>query len=127
MSFIQSAGVKPPLPEMPAAPVHTIDILRVAKGRPADGSRQRFLLVRYRDKMNVIGHKTICKNLQFILIALLFKQLKKDIAVVIDKENVLAIIAPLSDMMRAINCDYSGYPWHSVILSHIIKKVNQKR
>jgi hypothetical protein len=47
--------------------------------------------------------------------------------VVIDKENTLAIIAPLSDMMRTINCDYSGYSWHSVILNHIIKKVNQKR
>jgi len=127
MPFIQSAGIKPPLPKMPAASVHTIDILRVAKGRPANGIRQRGLLVRYCDKMNVVGHKTICKNLHSILIALLFEQLKKYIAVVIDKENILAIIAPLSDMMRTINCDYSGYSWHSVILSHIIKKVNQKQ
>lgn len=87
---------------MPAAIVHTINVLRVAKCRPADGVCQRGLLARYRYKMDVIGHKTICKNLEAIFVGLLLEQPKKDTAVVIDKENILTIIPSLRDMMGAI-------------------------
>jgi len=76
--------------------------------------------------MNVIGHKTVCNDLKSILVGLFFEQLKKNMAVVIDKENILTIIPSLCNMMGAINRNCSGYPWHTAILTPIISKGNRK-
>jgi hypothetical protein len=76
--------------------------------------------------MNVIGHKTICKNLESIFVGLLFEQFKKNAAVVIDKENILTIIPSLRDMMGALNRNRSGYSWHTAILNPAIPKVDRK-
>jgi len=56
----------------------------------------------------MIAHQAIAGNFQPIPFALLFKELQIYSPVVIDKENVLTVVAPLSDMMRTSDRDRSG-------------------
>jgi len=108
MPLIQRARMKPPLPQVPAAPAKTVDVLRVAKMRPADGPRQRILLVRNCHYMHVIAHQTIADYLQAIFLRLVFQEFQIHPPVVIGKEYILAIITPLSNMMGKSNCNCSG-------------------
>ena len=83
-----------------AAPfVKAVDVLRVAKLRPAYCRRKRVFGPRYRHNMNVIAHQTITHDTQPLLVSLLFEQLQIHMAIVIDKEHVLPIITTLGDMM----------------------------
>ena len=93
---------------MAAALVHSIDILRIAKMGPAYGVGQRIVFTRYRDKMNVIRHKTIRSCLKGIFVALLFEKLQIYTPVIINKEDVLLVVAPLRYVVRIIRCYYSG-------------------
>jgi len=43
--LIQSAGIEPPLPQVAAAAVEAIDVLALAKVRPANGFGQRVFRV----------------------------------------------------------------------------------
>ena len=51
--------------------------------------------MRYADKMNVICHKTIRDWLKGVFVALLFEKLQIYPPVIIDKENILLVVAPL--------------------------------
>jgi len=54
--LIHRASIEPSLPKVAAPAMKTVDILRVAKVRPADGPGRRILLVRDSDDMDMIAH-----------------------------------------------------------------------
>ncbi len=88
------------MPEMSAALVKAVDILRVAKVRPAYGFGKRIPGPRYRDDVDVIAHKAIADDVQPVLTGLIREQLQIHIPIIIDKENVLTVIPPLRDMSK---------------------------
>ena len=100
MPLIERAGVETPLPQMAAATMKAIDILRVAKMRSADGFCKRILGVRDRDDMDVIAHQTIADKFKGVLVRLLFQKLQVYPAVIVHEEYGVAIIAALRYMMR---------------------------
>ena len=86
----------------------TVDILRVAKVRPADGLCQRILLVRDSDDMDMIAHQAIAGQLQRVFVRLLFQKLQIHPAIIIHEEQIPAVVPALRDMMGESNCCCSG-------------------
>jgi hypothetical protein len=84
-----------------------VDVLRVAKVSSAYGGRQRTFGVGYRNNVDMIAHQTITDDIQAVSVCVLFQKLQIHPAVVIHKEHVLAVIAPLSDMVSRPDRHYS--------------------
>ena len=87
------------MPEVAAALVEAVDVLRVAEVRAAYGVGQGIFGLRGRDDVNVIGHETIAGDVQAVFDGLVGEQLKIYMPIIIDKEYILTIISSLSDMM----------------------------
>jgi hypothetical protein len=106
--LVQSAGIEPPLPQVAAAVVEAIDVLGVAKVRPADGLGQRIFSVGDRNEMNVIAHQAMAAQRETILVGLLFEQRQIDPPVVIHEKHLLAVVPTLGDMVSETNGNGSG-------------------
>jgi hypothetical protein len=99
MLLVKRARVESALPEMPAALVKPVDVLCVSKMRSSYGLGKRTLGLRYPDNVNVIAHQTIADDVHAVFAGLIGEQLQIYMPIIIDKENVLAIISTLGDVM----------------------------
>jgi hypothetical protein len=52
-------------------------------------------------QMNVVGHEAITKNLEARSVCVIVEQIQIHLSIRIAKENLLLLIAALSDMVRA--------------------------
>jgi hypothetical protein len=102
-----------------AAAVHAVDVLRVAEVRSADGLGESLLAPRRGDQVNVVRHETVAVKPQAKPVRLFGQQFEIDVIVVLDEEDILAIIAPLRDVMRAIRYDNACKSGHAIKLIDI--------
>ena len=110
--LVQRTRVEAVLPQVAAAPVKAVDVLGVQPMGPAHGLGQRLGRLRRCHEMNVISHQAIPQYLQAETIRLLLEYRKIHMAIIINEEHILSVVASLSDMVRAVQNDCSGYAWH---------------
>ena len=126
MHFIQSAGIKPVLPKVPTALVQAIDILAISKMRTAYRLRQRILRSRRTHKVNVVGHEAIAQYAKAEALAVVTEEFEIRTTVVVNEENILAVVAALNHMVRLSRYDNSGYARHTENLHHAGRYVNNR-
>jgi hypothetical protein len=117
MGVIQRTRVEAVLPEMPQPPMQPVDILRVHQVRPAQRFRQRRLLLRRHQKMDMIGHQTVRRDRQPIALRDLFQIRQIDPVIRLHKEDILPVITPLGHMMRHPGYHTPRLPGHEQSLS----------
>jgi hypothetical protein len=108
MRIVHGIGVKAILPEMAAASVQAVDVLRVNPMCSADRPGEGIGSSRDGDEMDVIVHQAVAEDGDAVAGALVGEELQVGAAVVIDEEDVLAIVAPLREMMWKTGDDDSG-------------------
>ena len=102
---------------MPAASVESIDVLGVELIRAFQGfGKQGFMAGRH-DEMDVIRHQTVAVHHKLETLRGLSEKRQKDPPVVIYEEDVLAIIAPLGNVMGTTRNDNSRCSWHDAKLA----------
>ena len=126
MVLVHGAGEEAVLPQMPAAPVQPVDVLRVQKMGPAEGLCKRRLVFGHPHHMNMIGHQAVAVNPESKAQRLSVQQFEIDMPVIIDKKHVRFIVAPLRDMMGSARNNYSCNSRHSDRLPEFPKRVNNK-
>ena len=119
--LVQRAGEEAVLPEMAAPAVKAIDVASVVQVRSPHSLGQRLRLPGRGDQMHVVGHQAIAVDGQAELLGLLSQYVKIVDAVLIDEEDILAIVPPLGHVMRTTRNDNSRRPWHRgiVIKGHL--------
>ncbi len=105
--------------------MHAVDVLRIVKVRPAHRLRQRVRPLWRADNVNVVCHQAIAMNCKAIGLALLIENGQVHPAVVVNKENVLTVIATLRDMVGDTRKNYSGGSWHGGRLRQSMRRVNK--
>ncbi|MGH6879225.1 MAG: hypothetical protein ACREHV_17835 [Rhizomicrobium sp.] len=79
----------------------------------ADCARETFLPPRHDNEVNVIGHQTINPDLRAGVLNLLSHRIAIDFVVAVFKEDGLAAIAALRNVMRHARQNNSGQPRHA--------------
>ena len=109
---------------MPAAAVQAVYVLCVQKVSPADGPGQRLFARGHPDQVHVVGHQAIAEQPHAPPCGLLPEDPQINAAVVIDEEDVLAVVAALGDVVRHPRNNDSGGPWHDPTLTPPACRVN---
>jgi len=99
--LVQDAGEEPPLPQVAAASVEPVDVLRVAQVRSPDGLGQGLVPVRDGHQVQVVGHQAVGDQLQAEPPGVLAQPPQIDPPIVIDEEDVLAVVAALRHACQA--------------------------
>jgi hypothetical protein len=123
MHFIEATGKKPVLPKVPTAPVQAIDILAISKVRTANRLRQRILRARRAHQVDVVGHEAIAQYAKAEPRAVVTEEFEVSTTVVVNEENILAVVAALNHMVRPTRYDDSSYARHTEDLHHVSEKV----
>ena len=129
MMIVQGAREKSVLPEMPAASVETVDVLRVDQVRAADGAGERILVGGRGDQVDVVRHEAIAGDDEAELFRLLFQDGEVTAAIVVDEKSILAVVPTLRDVMRNPRDDDSGDARHErrvLRREKIIKKTSKR-
>lgn len=113
MAAAQRAGIEAVLPQVAAAAVQVIDILRIKKMGSADGLGQRLRIGRSGNEVDVIGHQAPAEDLKAVFFGLLFEDRQVHPPVVIDEEDILAVVTPLGNMVRYFGYCYACFSWHN--------------
>ena len=101
---------------MAAAPVTPVEAQRVAEVGAADASRQR--RGRIGDcEMQMIGHQAVAEDAELLAAAELAEGGEVEAAVVVEQEDVLAVVAALGDGMRAAGEDDAWLARHAGIVA----------
>ena len=111
---------------MAAAAVHAVDVLGVEIMSSADGFGECGAIARDRDDVDVIVHQAIGQHVQAEPLRLLFEPVEINLAVIVDEENVLPIVAALSNVVRHVFKNYSRQSWHNRKYSKMLHDVNRK-
>ena len=82
-----------------------VDRLGVPEVGPAEALGQRLLAGRDGDQVDVVAHQAVGEDVQAVDSAFLDEQAEVELAVVIDEEDILAVVAPLHDVMRTARYD----------------------
>ena len=110
--------MEPILPEMAASFVHSVYVLGVDEICSADGFGERGFCVRDADDVDVVGHEAIALDLEAVFLRLLAEKFAVDVAVVVDEEYILAVVAALSDVVRGTGYYDSGLSRHACKYMH---------
>ena len=109
MVLAQRAGEKSILPEMAGAVVPLVDILGVTEMHPSDGSRQSIGTARFGNQVNMVGHQTEAEDRHIRGGGFLGQYAKVDAPIIIDKKDILTVIATLGNVVRYVgNNNASG-------------------
>jgi hypothetical protein len=108
--FVQSAGIEAFLPQVPLAAMEAVDVPRIPEVRPADGLCKRHLGPGHYDKVEVVAHQTVTQNVQPQTPGVLREEFQVDPAVVIDEENLLAVVSALRNVIRHAGNDDARSP-----------------
>ena len=100
---------------MPRVPVPPIEPLRVTQVTLAEGAGKRIGLLGDRDQMNVIGHQAIAEQRDAMTMRAFVEGLEIETPVVVEQEDVLAVVAPLRDVMRRARRRHPGHTSHRVV------------
>ncbi len=92
---------------MAAAPVEPIDVLGVELIRAFKGIGERSFMPWCHNKMDMIGHQTVTVHDQLETLCSLGQQGQEHPPVIIYEEDVLTVIAPLSNMMGT-TCNHNS-------------------
>ena len=85
---------------MPRASVPPVEALRVARVALAEGAGKRIGPLGDRHQMNVIRHQAVAKQRNAVALRAFAESFEIETPVVVEQEDVLAIVAPLRDVMR---------------------------
>jgi len=107
MHLVQRTGEEAILPEVAAAPVETIDVLRIQLIGAFQSVGQRVRAGRCNDKMDVIGHQAVALHCQIKTRRRLGQKRQECTTVVIDEKDVLAVVAPLRHVVGTVFDYYS--------------------
>jgi len=125
MRLVQGARKEPILPHVTAASVEPIDILSVELIRAFQGAGQRVLAARRHNKMDVIGHQTVAIDRQVKTLRRLSQKGQEHPTVFIHKEDVLLVVAPLSNVMSTPFDYYSRTSRHDPTITAYSLNVNR--
>ncbi len=78
---------------------------------------QRVGPARNRHDVDVIGHQAVAQDRQAELLALLAQRLDVEATVVVGEEDVLAVVAPLSGVMR------NALRHHARLSRHVLARI----
>jgi len=67
------------------------------------------------DQMDVICHQAVAQNAEPIAVAVLAEQGEIALSIVVEQEDVLAVVAPLGDVVRDANRDHARLSRHRSI------------
>ena len=98
---------------MPRASVSPVEALRVARVALAEGAGKRIGPLGDRHQMNVIRHQAVAKQRDAVALRAFAESFEIETPVVVEQEDVLAIVAPLRDVMRHTRRHHPGHPSHS--------------
>jgi hypothetical protein len=124
MLVVHRTGIETVLPQMPAPAVHTVNVLGIKKMGPTNSLSKSHVISGDGDDMNMIGHQAIAQHVQAEPLGLFLEQFEVNRSVIGYKENILLIISTLSDVMRNIFQNYSGYSRHNRKYNIVTKSVN---
>ncbi len=96
------------MPCPPAAPVEALSVARVTL---AQGATKRIGPLGNRHQMDVIRHQTIAEQRDAVAPRTFAQSFEIEAPVVIEQEDILAVVAPLRDVMRHAR---RHHPGHSV-------------
>jgi len=99
-------------PQMPAPAIAPIELLRVLRMRPPDESGERIATPWQSDQMHVIGHPAPAQQRSSAGFELLEQDILVAAPVFVVQEDLLAVIAALSDVMRHAHRHHSRLARH---------------
>ncbi len=86
-----------------------VDILGVTEMHPSDGSRQSIGTARFGNQVNMVGHQTEAEDRHIRGGGFLGQYAKVDAPIIIDKKDILTVIATLGNVVRYVgNNNASG-------------------
>ncbi len=100
-----------------------IDILALPEVRSADRLRRHILRGRRPHEMDVVGHQATAKYVDAEALAVLAQEFAVRTAVVINAEEILAVVAALNNAVRLTRYDDSGHARHANELALADRKV----
>jgi hypothetical protein len=77
---------------------------------------ERGRLARDADQVDVIRHQAVAQQRHAVLLTLVAQSLDVGSPVFVDQEDVLAIVAPLGDVVRNALHDHTGHSRHRRVL-----------
>lgn len=107
MDLIQRARKESILPQVAATAVEPVDVLGVELVRAFQDVGQGGFAVRHDDEMDVIGHQAVTFYSQIKTFRRFGQEGQENLPVIIDEENILAIITPLGNVMSTTCNDNS--------------------
>ena len=112
MRFVERAGEKSALPEMPGFSAAFVDGGGKSRVRVAKATSQRIGMARHDDPMNVVGHQAVGPNINPMFFAVALKKSEIQSSRVVIVKDAKPTIAVLSDMMRNAGHDDTGETSH---------------
>ena len=85
---------------MTVSPVLLVEAHRIAPMGVPDRQGERHRVFRYGDQMDVVGHQAVAQNGQAVLLGFCAQSFDVEPPVFVEQEDVLAVVAPLGDVMR---------------------------
>ncbi len=113
----EDAGVEASLPQVAATIVESVDVLAVVEMGASNDLGQRFLMLGHTDDMDMVVHEAVGVYTQSVLLGVVTQKCEIHTPVIVNREDILAVVAALSDVVRLTRHDNACESWHGPILS----------
>ena len=110
--------MKAVLPQMPCPPAAPVEALSVARVTLAQGAGKRIGSLGNRHQMDVIRHQAIAEQRDAAAPRAFAQSFKIEAPVIVEQEDILAVVAPLCDVMRHARRHHPGHPSHLIRGEH---------
>ena len=118
MGVIERTREEPALPHAAAPLVFVVYVLGIAQKHRLQRPLKRVCIHGARDEMDMVWHDAVGVHQKPMLVGIGLEQRQKQVAIFIDEEYLLATIAALRDMVRAIRDNDSRDSGHDTQCSH---------
>jgi hypothetical protein len=112
MIAVQRARKEAALPQVATAAVAAVEALGVVGLGALERQSQGVGVLGYDNQVNMVGHQTVTQHAQAIALLVLGQSGQVETPVIVDKENVLAIVASLRDVVRDARRHHAGLSGH---------------
>lgn len=99
MDLVHGAREEPISPKMARSAVMVVDVLRVPLVRSPDRELETPSLSRHPNEVHVIGHQAVRFDPEFVLLAIVRKDIEVETPVIFGEEDRLAVVATVGDMV----------------------------
>ncbi len=106
------AGVETMAPEMAGFTAADVEPAGVVVVSEADGAGESLGRGGGGDDVDVVGHEAIAEDIDLVSGGVLLKEFEVDFAVSVGEEDVLAVVAALGDVVRAVGDDDAAASGH---------------